>query len=155
MVASVNVLVLGATGRTGQHLVDQARSHGHEVIALVRDPSKLPAQDGVRVVTGSPLDPAAVAGALDGADAVLVALGNRRAREAVKSTLLTEAMDAVVPAMEERGVRRLIVLSAAGVGESARLAPTMIRLGFRTLLRQIAKDKTESERRIRGSSLDW
>src|SRR5438477_9403108 len=144
----MKVLVLGATGRTGKHLVEQAREQGHEVVALVRDPTKLPTRDGVRVVTGSPLDPASVAGALDGADAVLVALGNRRAREAFGSTLLTEAIDALVPAMEQRGARRLIVLSAAGVGESARQAPAMIRLGFRTLLRQIAKDKAESERRI-------
>src|SRR5207302_8025582 len=112
------IVVRGATGRTGRRLVEQARERGHEITALVRDPSKHPSQDGVRVLTGSPLDPAAVAGALDRIDAVLVALGNRRAREVVRSTLLTDAMGALVPAMEERGVSRLIVLSAVGVGET-------------------------------------
>ena len=48
-------------------------------------------------------------------------------------------MGALVPAMEERGVSRLIVLSAVGVGETVPNAPIPIRLGFRTLLRQIAK----------------
>lgn len=37
------VLVAGATGNIGQHLIDSLTSRGHQVRALVRNPSKLPA----------------------------------------------------------------------------------------------------------------
>ncbi len=37
----MKLLILGASGRTGQHLVQQAMSAGHQVTALVRNPQKL------------------------------------------------------------------------------------------------------------------
>jgi uncharacterized protein YbjT (DUF2867 family) len=38
----MKLLVLGATGPTGQHIVRQALDLGHAVTAFVRDPARLP-----------------------------------------------------------------------------------------------------------------
>jgi uncharacterized protein YbjT (DUF2867 family) len=42
----MKVLILGSTGSIGRHLVPQALFLGHEVTALVRDPSKFGANLG-------------------------------------------------------------------------------------------------------------
>jgi uncharacterized protein YbjT (DUF2867 family) len=46
----MKLLVLGATGATGQQVVGQALQAGHEVTAYVRNPSKLAREPGLRVV---------------------------------------------------------------------------------------------------------
>jgi uncharacterized protein YbjT (DUF2867 family) len=57
--------------------------------------------------------------------------------------------------MERRAVGRLILLSALGVGESAGHAPPALRIAFRTLLRQVGRDKAASEECLRASDVDW
>src|SRR5216683_914163 len=68
----MNLVVLGATGRTGRLVVEQALAAGHTVTALVRSPEKLPTgSPNLRVVTGQATDTSAVSRALEGADAVI------------------------------------------------------------------------------------
>src|SRR5438132_7153278 len=96
---AMKILLLGATGRTGRHVLEQAVAAGHDVSVLVRSPDRLPPGVGVRTAIGSALDPGDVGEAVRGMDAVLVTLGNRRAREVFGSTLMTRAMQALVPSM--------------------------------------------------------
>ena len=70
----MKIAVLGATGRTGRPLVATLLDRGHEVTALVRDPSKV-AGSGITVVAGSSTDPDAMTALVAGADAVVSALG--------------------------------------------------------------------------------
>jgi len=74
---SRKVLVLGATGGTGQQLVTQALQQGHIVTALVRDPRQLSLPSAhLRVVAGSVTDyGSALATAMHGQDVVISALG--------------------------------------------------------------------------------
>lgn len=37
----MKIVILGATGQTGQHLVNQALQQGHSVTAVVRNPGKM------------------------------------------------------------------------------------------------------------------
>ncbi|HEY3467349.1 MAG TPA: NAD(P)H-binding protein [Amycolatopsis sp.] len=55
----MKVLVTGATGNTGRHVVDGLKDAGAAVRVLVRDPAKAP--HGVEVVQGDITDPAAAA----------------------------------------------------------------------------------------------
>jgi putative NADH-flavin reductase len=152
----MKLLVLGATGRTGRELLAGALHQGHEVTALVRDPGRLTEQhEHLRVLVGGATDPAIVETAVAGHDAVLCALGPRSARELVGSELMRASVPALVRAMESHGVRRLILLSALGVGESAHSAPAVPRLAFATILRQIGKDKRRAEDAVRASDLEW
>jgi len=151
----MKLLVLGATGPTGLQVVHQALAQGHEISAFVRDPAKLPAADPhLRVVTGSlPGDVAALAAALQGRDAVICALG---VRNALKSGgLIAGAMGLLVPAMERAGVRRLLLVSANGVGETRRRSPLVPRIMYRLLLGDIFADKEAGEAIVRASSLAW
>ena len=150
----MKILVLGATGGTGQQVVLQALEQGHEVTVLVRTPQRLTARsDRLRVVTGSVDDERALAGAVQGQDVVISALGEGNS---LKSTgLIARSMPTIVRAMESQGVRRLIYTSAYGVGETWRDAPLLPRIMMRLLLRDLYRDKTAGEEILRRSGLDW
>lgn len=152
----MKVLILGATGATGRQLVAQALERGHAVSVLVRSPDKLGALAArVDVHTGSATDGAAVDAAMDGAGAVLSALGSRNLSALLRTRLITDSTDALVAAMQRRGVRRVVVLSALGAGGSATVAPPLLRLVFRTGFRAVGNDKAGGERRLRESDLEW
>ena len=71
----MNLVVLGATGRTGRLVVEQALAAGHTVTALVRSPEKLTAgHSNLRVVRGEATETAAVSSALEGAATFVLAL---------------------------------------------------------------------------------
>ena len=75
----MKIAVFGATGGTGKQVVQQALAAGDQVTALVRDPAKLAVDSAnLTVVTGNVLDAAKVEETLQGADAVVVSLGNTR-----------------------------------------------------------------------------
>jgi len=153
MSSARNLFVLGATGRTGQHLVSQALEQGHTVTAFVRDPARLKvAHERLQVSGWSSADNAAQVGDLmRGHDAVISTLGV----PAFKSGgFIERSVRTLVPAMERAGVRRLIFASAFGVLDSHDL-PFVPRTMQRLLLGDVYADKAAGEAIIRASRLDW
>ena len=152
----MRISVLGASGRTGRQVVEQALEAGHEVVAFVRRPEALDALcERLTVVQGDVLDAERVSEAVAGADAVVSALGPRRDSP---EAMLTRGMANVVAAMKEHGVRRLIVLTGAGVRlESDPTSPgRSIMLGLLGLLAPSAlRDSQGAVEVIRASGLAW
>ncbi|MDT0166425.1 NAD(P)H-binding protein [Actinotalea sp. AC32] len=107
----MRIALLGATGRTGAHVLDRALDAGHEVTALVRDPARLARRDGVEVVVGDARDRDALARLVAGADVVVSALGP----VAKDPTLHQETARTLVEVMTAAGVRRFVGISGAGV----------------------------------------
>jgi putative NADH-flavin reductase len=161
----MKVLVLGATGRTGRLVVDEALTMGHEVRVLVRPkagqrwPGVTPAgRSGwpgcVQAVEGDVLDESAVQRAVEGQDAVVQCVGGQTPW--VPQTLERAAMRHIVMAMKHSGTRRLLVVSAMGSGQNAKQAPWWYRwLVVPTFLRGVIKDKDAMELIVRSSGLDW
>jgi putative NADH-flavin reductase len=109
----VKLALLGATGGVGREVLSQAIAAGHAVTAVVRNPSKLPADvDVVRQDLATP-DADVLAVAMREVDAVISAVGPHRAAEA---GIVAPATAAITHAMDCAGVRRLVVISAAPVG---------------------------------------
>jgi putative NADH-flavin reductase len=150
----MKILILGATGTTGQQLVKQALEQNHFVTALARNPSKLKiTHERLKVIKGDALDNAAVLNALEGNDAVLSALGKGYTLRS--GNLMSEAISILIPAMQTKKINRLVFLSAFGVGESFAGASFIQKIIFRTFLRNIYKDKANAEIKIRNSQLAW
>lgn len=154
----MKLLVLGATGRTGQHILEQGLAKGHEITALVRDPSKVTPSDGLTLVQGTPTDAAAVANAAKGTDAILVALNNPRTSDApwakpiTTDKILTKVADNIIAI----GGKRVVFLSAAGVGDSFETAPWFMRFMIRkTNLSYAYADHNSAEQAFRASDADW
>jgi len=149
----MKLILFGATGKTGMHVWRQALDQGHEVTAFTRSASKFSADiPGLRVAQGDVTDPTSVANAVAGHDAAIIALGSNGLRD---KTTLTAGTENVIGGMAQHQVGRLVVLSAAGVGESWKQTPWLARIMFRTLLRNIYADHEAQEELVRGSGMDW
>jgi putative NADH-flavin reductase len=113
----MKLTIFAATGGIGRHILEQAVAAGHEVTAVVRNPKNLPGQAGrVRAVTAdlTVADPAVLASAVEGADAVLSGLGPRNPRSG--AGIASRGTRAIVAAMLATGARRIVVVSAAPIG---------------------------------------
>jgi len=106
----MKVVIFGATGQTGQLLTRRCIAEGHEVTAFARDPARLTIQ-GARVMQGDVLEAAAVDRAVAGQQAVLIALGTASRGF---PPVLPIGIRHILNAMGRHGVRRIVVLSAAG-----------------------------------------
>lgn len=150
----MNILVIGATGRTGREVVGQALGQGHVVTAFARDPADITRQDRhLKVVQGNVLDYATVESAVLGQDAVMSALG---ARTHGRTTTLSEGTKNVIRAMEQHGVRRFVCESSLGVGNSAGQIGRLFDWVVLPLwLRHVYRDKEAQEQAIKQSDLDW
>jgi NADH dehydrogenase len=118
----VKILVTGATGFVGRHVVHELRAQGHDVRCLVRQPggdSTLAAW-GCELVQGDVTDPASVSRAVEGRDAVVhlvsIITGSRQDFERV----MEQATHDLVTAAVSAGVRRLVLMSALGTTEQTR-----------------------------------
>ena len=61
----------------------------------------------------------------------------------------------IVNAMQHRGLKRLIVVSSLGVGDSKQQVPFFFKVLAATVLRKTMKDKEVQEALVRASDLDW
>ncbi|MGK9147917.1 SDR family oxidoreductase [Plantibacter flavus] len=157
-----HILVLGGSGRTGRLVIAEALRRGHFVTALVRDPSVMVPGDRLTVVEGSPLSPDDVDAAMRGTQAVIVALSNVGssewpwARQVSPPDLVAEAVRTVTDAMRSRGLKRIVLLSALGAGDSVSSVPRLLRWATRFLrLGTVYADHERADGELRRSGLDW
>jgi uncharacterized protein YbjT (DUF2867 family) len=143
----MNLVVLGATGRTGRLVVDQALAGGHTVTALVRSPEKLAIRNSnLRVVVGKATDAGDVARAMVGADAVISTLGG-------SGSVMADSTRAIVEAAHKTGVKRVVILSSFLVERDRMGALSRLITGVAS--GSVIKDKTAGEQLLRQSDLDW
>src|SRR3989442_9556402 len=150
----MKLLIFGATGGTGQELVQQALGQGHVVTAFARNPAAATTKHpNLSVAKGDVLDYDSVEAAMKGQDAVLSALG---VRALTKNTLLSEGTKNIIRAMEKLGVKRFICESSLGIGDSkGQLGFLYNYILIPLFLRNVFADKEIQERYIRQSKLDW
>lgn len=152
----MKIALIGATGRTGAHLLTTALDHGHDVTVLIRDPAKLPAEarERVRVVVGDATSPDDLADLLDGAEVVVSALGP----SGKEGGLHARVAQAMVDQMTARGPRRFVGVSAAGIdvpGDRKPPKDKLISWLVRTTGGEMAKDKPAEYAIWAASDLDW
>ncbi|PJF33321.1 MAG: NmrA family transcriptional regulator, partial [Phototrophicales bacterium] len=109
----MKIAVFGGTGRTGQHIIEQAIEMGYEVNLLARTPSKVSVQnERIHIVQGDILDPDAVEQVIQGVDAVVSVLGPT---ENKPTFTISRGTDNILTAMKKHDVRRLVISAGAGV----------------------------------------
>ncbi len=108
-------LVTGSTGFLGRHLVSVLRANGHDVVAVVRKATDVPA--GVAPVRGDVLDPASIEEAATGCDGVFHCAGkvSRRPEDAEELRRVhVEGTKNVLDACIAKNVRRAVIASTSG-----------------------------------------
>jgi putative NADH-flavin reductase len=163
----MKLTIVAATGGTGRQLLEQAVAAGHQVTAVVRNPTGLSGDVRTVVADLADVDPAVLESAVEGADAVLSGLGPRSRSEA---GIASRGTRAIVQAMQATGVRRIVVVSAAPIGtvpSPGRPKPPRHDPGdgflMRHLFSRVAKalfrehyaDLALMEDILRDSGLDW
>jgi putative NADH-flavin reductase len=155
----MRIVVFGASGGTGQHIIQQGLANGHIVTAFARRPDSILAapSPGLTVVQGDIHDAAAVAGAIAGHDAVLSALGSRTL---ARSDVLETGVRNILAGMAAHGVKRIIVLGAAGASADATqhqgtVTRMMLKLAIAALLREPFRSQREQERLLEASSTEY
>ena len=157
------ILLLGATGRTGLRVLDYALSKGYHIRALVRDPSKfVQIPDNLQLIQGTPVNMNDVRKAAAGCDAVLSSLNNPRKSESLwakpinSPTLMTDSIHNTVMVMHEMDIRRIIVQTGAGAGDSFAGMPLFMKGLIRfTGLKYVYADHDGQEKVLKESDLDW
>jgi uncharacterized protein YbjT (DUF2867 family) len=148
----MNVLVIGAAGKTGSLVIEMAVAAGHAVTAFVRDAATYHTPANVRVVVGDATDRASVDNAVVGQDAVIDTIAGKTPYR--KTSLERRAAGAVVASMKANGARRIIVISSFGVGDSADQASWFVKhVIVPTWLRGSTEDKAAAEAAVRASGI--
>lgn len=113
----MKLALFGASGTIGQRILREALRRGHTVTAIMRDPSRLTDQHPhLTAVVGDVLDPARVAAAVAGHEAVLSAYGPTGGAGA---ETIAAAARALITGLNAAGVTRLVVVGGAGSLEVA------------------------------------
>lgn len=167
----MNITIFGGTGPTGRELIRLALADGHVVTAVARNPAALadlqtrseapsrpgPGNAALTVRSGDVLEPDTLAGSVDGADAVLSALGSRTGR--APTTVYSAGTGHILNAMRAAGVRRLVALTATPIGPRAehsafeRLLGRGLYLAFGGGYDDMAR--MEDMLRTRAGDMDW
>lgn len=159
----MKVIVFGSTGGTGLATCRALAAAGHQVTAFARDPAKLPTIPSVTPRRGDVMKAADVAAAVPGHDLVIVSLGNSQnpfalmvgARRTTPANVCDIGTGHIIAAMQAGGPRRLLVVSAFGIGDTRDRLPFAFKLFYRTVLREHMADKEKQEALVKASGLDW
>ncbi len=154
----MNILVLGASQGTGALCVTSALANGHRVTAFARTPSKLELTDPRLTKTAGDFhDAASVRAAVEGQEAVIICVSSTSIK-GFKETpdYFSRGTQFTIDAMNACGVKRLVVLSAHGVGNSYAAQTWFQRkLMIGALLRYPFRDHDVQEKMVRESGLDY
>lgn len=152
----MKLTIFGATGRTGQYLIEQALQRGYEVTAFARSAQKLAAyRDRIHIVEGDVQDAGAVAEAIAGADAIISVLGPAQNSPDYQVTRGTRHL---LDAMKQHNVHRLVISAGAGVADpqdEPKLFHRLINLLLKLVSRHVYEDMKRVVATVRESEVDW
>ena len=154
----MRILVIGASKGTGALVVEAALARGHEVTAFARSPEKLAIENPkLTKRKGDFHSKQSVDAAVGGHDAVIItASATSLSGFKENPTYFSQGTGLVIAAMKASGVRRLVVLSALGVGETSKLSGWFAeKVIYRMLLKLPYADHVRQEQQTRESGLEW
>lgn len=153
----MKIVLFGATGQVGQRIAAEALRRGHEVVGVVRDPSRAQSPDPrVALVRGDATDPASVASVVAGADAIVGSVSPRPGTTGQAPSLVDVARG-LIAGLRRAGVKRLVVVGGAGSLEVAPGVALLDTPGFPEAYKPEAEEGRASLAvyRDEAEGLDW
>jgi uncharacterized protein YbjT (DUF2867 family) len=151
------ILVMGATSGIGALAVEEALGRGLAVRGFARSAAAMPPRAGLEPCAGDARSPEDLRRALTGVRAVIYALGIRERLSMLweRETLFSDTTRALLEAMPQAGVSRLVAVTGFGAGRSRDAMSRLERAGHCAVLGRVYDDKTRQEELIVQSGLDW
>lgn len=157
----MKLLILGATGRTGKLVVEEALQSGYQVCCLIRTPQKVKKRD-VIIYQGNPANREDLLKAISGCDYVISALNISRVSDFPWAPLrtpehyLSDVMNELIPIAEEQQCRHVTICSAWGVYKTKSDIPKWFRwLIDHSNIGAAYKDHERQEKLLSKSFLNW
>lgn len=148
----MKIALIGANGTVGQRILQEALTRGHEVAAIVRDSSSIAqTHEKLVVVTGDLSAQGSISKAVVGYDVVISAYGPRHGQEAEMQAVA----QGLVAAVQQAGVKRLLVVGGAGSLEVAPGLQLVDAPSFPEAWKPIAQAHGEALAVYRKAELDW
>ncbi|KAL7391344.1 hypothetical protein ABVT39_008001 [Epinephelus coioides] len=154
---SMKITVLGATGQTGQYLVNQALQQGHTVTAIVRNPGKLTVHhDNLKVVEADIFSADSLKPHFKGQDVIMSCLGFSTSFFS-PVTGYSQSMNAMVNAMREVRVNRIITMTSWYTDpNSGTQSSYLIRFLLLPMIRSVLTNMHEMEQFLQKTSdINW
>ncbi len=158
----MRILILGASGRTGQWVLHEALQRGYKVHIIVRSTYNIEENEKLKIFIGSPIDKGLLSEAIENCDIILSLLNISRTTDfpwsplRTPKTFLSDVMDQVLHFSKKYKIKRIIICSAWGVGDSHAEIPFWFRwmikysnIGF------AYRDHQRQEKSLRRSNLNW
>ncbi|WP_436515774.1 NAD(P)-dependent oxidoreductase [Ekhidna sp. To15] len=158
----MNLLILGATGRTGKLVLKYALENDYRVTCLSRNSKRIKKQEGLTILEGNPSKREDLRKALAGCDAVISVLNISRKSDFPWSSIrtpkkfLSDTMRQLIPFAEEEEIKRLVICSAWGVAETKENLPGWFRWFVENSNIGVAyADHERQEKVVQESNVDW
>ncbi|GAA3927609.1 NAD(P)H-binding protein [Chitinophaga oryziterrae] len=160
---SKRILIFGATGRTGHEVINYALEKGYHVVALVRNPDKLHINsEQVTLIKGLPTNIEDVRAAMKGCYAVISLLSALPEKESFSFKRITpphtleKSLSNAITTMKEYNIKRVMILSSIGAGNSYQYAPWYMRLIIKiTNFKFVFADHNAQEKLLENADLNW
>ena len=149
----MKILVIGATGQTGRLVVAQGIALGNEMVAYVRHPKKLTPQVGLTIISGELADEERLIQSMHTVDAIVITLG--ASIKKISEPVLQDNMPHIIRAAQAARVKRVVVLSALGVGQTKNNTIFPYKMMTKFLLGKPFQDHELSEQFLADSELHW
>lgn len=149
----MNIVLYGATGKSGHVILTELLSRGHHVTAIVRTPSKLAAQPNLTIKQGTVDSAAEIASAIAGADAVVSAYAPPLTPEGVREII--PVTQHFIDAVRQSGVKRFVYVGGAA---SLFIAPGLTLLASGHMPAEwlpIAQAHADALDLIKKSDINW
>lgn len=153
----MKIALFGASGRTGQPLTRLALEKGHTVKALVRTPEKMKtAGEELQLIQGdSYAGIETVKQTVEGSDAVVSVLGHTKHSP---DNLLKRSMLNITESMRASGVKRIILLTGAGVRfpeDRPKFMDKFIRFLLKLTAGRVLQDSLDAAEIVKQPDLEW
>jgi putative NADH-flavin reductase len=149
----MKLIVFGANGGIGHHVVEQALEAGHTVTAMVRRPSSITIQHkNLIVCQGDVLKPETIKEPMAGQEAVISAIGTESRQPTV---VYSQGIANIMQAMQQARLKRLLCISATGLDPSRLWMRLIAKPILWTLFRESYSDLVRMEAEVKRSNLDW
>lgn len=157
------LLILGASGRTGSIALKLALEKNYEVTILVRNPDRLNINSPrLKIIKGSPTNTEDLRKAMKDCSTVLSFLAALPQKDMITRRkirpphVLKTSIKNTIEIMKEQNVKRIIIMSSIGAGNSFMFLPWLLKLFFKlTNMKIVLDDHNAQERLLYNSKLDW
>lgn len=157
----MKILLLGATGRTGKLVIEEAIRRGHKISAIARIPEKLKDYQ-IDITKGTPYDFETLEKALSGCEAVINTLNISRKSDnpwaglVSPRDLISKSATNCVTAMMKAGIKRYVAISTIGAGSSWKTTPAALKFIVSiSNLKYAFRDHGKQEEILKNSSIEY